>query len=144
MVEKAGSISSQSRTRSMAPMVQRISAGRTLVPTTTPTLPIAFMEMLGNFIVNDNPSVSSLYDNGINTGNTTYNPVSDWPPYSIYNPLLMDFNTTCPETTEIGGLPYCTGSTQKNEFRLADAYTWEGGRGVRCDFWRNMGKKVPE
>lgn len=102
------------------------------------------MEMLGNFIVNDNPSVSSLIDNGVTTGNATYNPVSDWPPYSIYDPLLMDFNATCPEITEIGGLPYCTGPTQANRFRLANAYTWEGGRGVRCDFWRMMGEKVPE
>lgn len=102
------------------------------------------MEMLGNFIVNDNPDVSSLIDNGNSTENTPYNPASQWPPYSIYNPVLMDFNTTCPHTEEIGGLPYCTGPGELNTIRLADAYTWEGGRGVRCDFWRAMGELVPE
>ncbi|KAK5114283.1 hypothetical protein LTR62_002534 [Meristemomyces frigidus] len=110
----------------------------------SPDYIIAFMRMLGAFVVNDDPSVSSLLDNGINTGNSTFNPVSDWPPYSIYNPVMMDFNTTCPELVHIGGLPYCSGGGQLNEFRLADAYTWEGGRGVRCDFWRMMGAKVPE
>ena len=32
----------------------------------------------------------------------------------------------------------------RNNFSLANAYTWEGGRGVRCDFWRAMGVIVPE
>ncbi|GAB7349461.1 hypothetical protein MBLNU459_g0175t2 [Dothideomycetes sp. NU459] len=100
---------------------------------------IAFMTMLGNFIVDNNPSVASAIDNGITTGNDTYNPVSHWPPYSIYAPYMMDFNTTCPHIKEIGGLPYCTGPGEENTFRLANAYTWEGGRGVRCDFWRSMG-----
>ncbi|KAK5116044.1 hypothetical protein LTR85_009326 [Meristemomyces frigidus] len=105
---------------------------------------IAFMTMLGNFIVNDDPDVSSLIDNGNSTGNATYNPASQWPPYSIYKPILMDFNTTCPHIEEIGGLPYCTGPDELNTIRLANAYTWEGGRGVRCDFWRSMGELVPE
>lgn len=105
---------------------------------------LAFMRMLGNFIVNDNPSISNLIANGITTGNHSYNPASDWPPYAIYAPEMMDFNTTCPHTEEIGGLPYCTGPGEKNTFRLANGYTWEGGRGVRCDFWRSMGHLVPE
>ncbi|KAK4556351.1 hypothetical protein LTR86_006495 [Recurvomyces mirabilis] len=110
----------------------------------SPDFIIAFMRMLGAFIVNDDPSVSSLIDNGINTQNATFNPVSDWPPYSIYDPIMMDFNTTCPQLVTIGGLPYCSGGGQLNAFRLEDAYTWEGGRGQRCDFWRMVGEKVPE
>lgn len=31
-----------------------------------------------------------------------------------------------------------------NDFSLVNAYTWEGGRGVRCDFWRSMAGIVPE
>ena len=100
--------------------------------------------MLGNFIIDSNPSISSAVANGIKTGNTSYNPISDWPPYSIYDPALLDFNTTCPQTKEIGGLPYCTGPGMENEFRLANGYEWEGGRGVRCDFWTMMGELVPE
>ncbi|KAI0473837.1 carboxylesterase [Xylariaceae sp. FL0804] len=105
---------------------------------------IAFMTMLGNFIVNDDPSIPSGVANGVTAENSTFNPVSEWPPYSVYDPHLMDFNTTCPHTDEIGGLPYCTGPGEKMELRLANAYTWEGGRGVRCDFWKSMGELVPE
>jgi len=32
----------------------------------------------------------------------------------------------------------------RNDITLVDAYTWEGGRGVRCEFWRAMGAVVPE
>jgi hypothetical protein len=31
-----------------------------------------------------------------------------------------------------------------NNFTLVNAYTWEGGRGYRCDFWRSMAGIVPE
>lgn len=32
----------------------------------------------------------------------------------------------------------------KNDFSVVDAHSWEGGRGIRCDFWRSMGILVPE
>jgi len=105
----------------------------------------AFRRVLGNFIVNGNPSISSAVANGISTGNVTYNPISEWPPYSIYEPVMANFNTTCPEIFVQSGLPYCgVNGTVENEISLVDAYSWEGGRGVRCDFWRMMGEKVPE
>lgn len=100
--------------------------------------------MLGNFITKDDPRIPSLIANGITTGNETENPVSNWPHYSLYNPTLLDFNTTCPETEEIGGLPYCVGDEAELRLRLSDAYEWEGGRGRRCDFWAMMGELVPE
>ena len=31
-----------------------------------------------------------------------------------------------------------------NDFRLVDAETWEGGRGARCRFWRDVAPRVPE
>jgi hypothetical protein len=31
-----------------------------------------------------------------------------------------------------------------NDFSVVDAGSWEGGRGARCDFWRSIGKVVPE
>lgn len=102
------------------------------------------MHVLGNFIVNDNPSISNEYANGISTNNTAESVASNWPPYSIYNPQLMDFNITCPETMTVSNLLYCGGKDARNQFRLADAYTWEGGRGRRCDFWKQMGALVPE
>lgn len=35
------------------------------------------------------------------------------------------------------------GPTLRNNFTLADAYAWEGGRGVRCDFWKSVAEIVP-
>lgn len=32
----------------------------------------------------------------------------------------------------------------ENDFSIVDAGSWEGGRGARCDFWRSIGKVVPE
>ena len=34
------------------------------------------------------------------------------------------------------------GAGLRNDFKLVDAYTWEGGRGARCEFWRSMGGLV--
>lgn len=32
----------------------------------------------------------------------------------------------------------------EDQASAGDAYTWEGGRGFRCDFWRSVGELVPE
>lgn len=32
----------------------------------------------------------------------------------------------------------------QNDISLVDAGTWEGGRGLRCEFWRSVGPIVPE
>ena len=57
---------------------------------------------------------------------------------------------------ESGGVPYTTNFRSpvnltaleepglRNNITLVDAYTWEGGRGARCDFWRSIGAVVPE
>lgn len=31
----------------------------------------------------------------------------------------------------------------KNDFTLVNAYSWEGGRGSRGDFWRSIGVSMP-
>jgi len=31
-----------------------------------------------------------------------------------------------------------------NDISLVNAWTWEGGRGYRCEFWRSVGPIVPE
>ncbi|RMY58940.1 hypothetical protein D0865_02350 [Hortaea werneckii] len=104
---------------------------------------VAFQKIFGNFIVNSNPSISNVVANGITgwyTNGTQDNPASDWPPYSIYAPNQLDLNTTCPS----GDSDTCGGPDAVNTFRLTNAYTWEAGRGERCDFWRAMGERVPE
>lgn len=59
----------------------------------------------------------------------------------------MNLNTT-------GGVPYETVTqfgavvTQfkdpgvSNKFNVADAWKWEGGRGERCEFWRQFADKI--
>lgn len=74
----------------------------------------------------------------------------NWPQYDIYAPYQLDLNQT-------GGtiISYDTGIGEgnssiyvepglMNKFTLVNAYTWEGGRGYRCDFWRSVGAVVPE
>jgi hypothetical protein len=58
---------------------------------------------------------------------------------------------------QTGGTPFSTNITQighnitetgspglRNNIALVDAWTWEAGRGYRCEFWRSMGAIVPE
>ena len=51
------------------------------------------------------------------------------------------------ETRVVAGTPNVTeteGPGLQNDITLQNAWTWEAGRGYRCDFWREMGAKVPE
>ena len=55
---------------------------------------------------------------------------------------------------QTGGEPYAgapingVGVTQfrgpglRNEFSVVDGYAWEGGRGGRCEFWKEVGPFV--
>ncbi|KAK3068502.1 hypothetical protein LTR53_013873 [Teratosphaeriaceae sp. CCFEE 6253] len=104
----------------------------------------AFQRIFGNFVTGSDPSISDAVANGASTGNSTMNAASAWPPYSIYAPNQLDLNTTCPVVTEIAGVGFCNSSTAINDFTLVNAYTWEGGRGMRCDFWRAVGELVPQ
>lgn len=110
----------------------------------------------GNFVINSDPSISQAIATGqINgTSSPTYgsgdgaSEVTNWPPFSIYNPYMIDLNQTggAFTTTNFSGYSLLTqtGQGATNDFRLVNAYTWEGGRGTRCDFWRSMGEIVPE
>ncbi|MCJ1308449.1 hypothetical protein MMC25_002102 [Agyrium rufum] len=89
--------------------------------------------------------------NGASPNNTsTTNPASDWPLFSAANPYQLNLNETGGVAISIPlgvGLPNVTeftGPGLMNDFSSVNAYTWEGGRGVRCDFWRSMGAIVPE
>ncbi|KAK0871874.1 hypothetical protein LTR91_013682 [Friedmanniomyces endolithicus] len=101
----------------------------------------AFQKIWGNFVTSSNPSISNAVANGLSRGNVSVNAASAWPPYSIYAPEQLDLNTTCPVVSATGS---CAGPSAVNDFRLVNAYTWEGGRGTRCDFWKSMGDLVPE
>ncbi|KAG0651279.1 Secreted lipase [Hyphodiscus hymeniophilus] len=118
-------------------------------PDQGPDFELAFTTIWGNFITKDNPSISNAVANGASSNNTSDNPASSWPPFNIYAPFQINLNET-------GGVPFSIPSTgganvtefeepgMTNDITLVNAYTWEGGRGFRCDFWRSMGVIVPE
>lgn len=113
----------------------------------------AFQKIWGNFIVHDTPAIS-VEDATANYTNATV-PVSWpgaetilWPEYSASRPQQMNLNTTggvVELVTVTDDLSYTvrTGAGIVNNFSLANAFTWEGGRGDRCAFWRAISSKVP-
>ncbi len=76
---------------------------------------------------------------------------TDFPAWTLANPVQLNLNQT-------GGTAFSSTSFSRtasnisefkepglvNDFGIVNAYTWEGGRGVRCDFWRSVGAIVPE
>lgn len=117
-------------------------------PPYTPSLRRAFQKIVGNLIVHSNPSISEEDYANSNSNATASNPSEAWPPYSIAEPYQLDINTTCGtkrvENPYFPGLQVCSGPGTQNDLRLVDAYTWEGGRGIRCDFWRSMADLTPQ
>lgn len=105
--------------------------------------------MYGNFIVNNNPSISNAIANGAaSTTPSAVNPASSFPAWTDSNPQQLNLNQT-------GGTPTATNSFGfnvieyeepglQNAITVVNAYTWEGGRGRRCDFWRSMSPWVPQ
>lgn len=124
------------------------------VDATTPNADFrrAFQKVWGNFIVHDNPTITldeatAGYANATAPAGADGN--IDWPQYTVEQPYMMDLNTTGGELTQVvvtEDLEYYlrVGAGIVNNFRLVDALSWEGGRGERCDFWRNVSARVPQ
>ncbi|KAJ5279973.1 hypothetical protein N7478_005345 [Penicillium angulare] len=121
---------------------------------TTPTRGFisAFQKIWGNFIINDTPVVS-IKDAKGGADNSTVpeglNGDIHWPAWTEDSPVLMNLNTTGGTTVfdkVTDDLSYWLrkGPGVTNEFSLADAFNWEGGRGERCQFWRSVGPRVPQ
>jgi len=109
------------------------------------------MTIWGNFIIHNNPSISNAIANGAasNSSNAS-NPASQWPQYSSASPYLINLNQTGGTPTQFSAgaaLPNVTihvGPGLSNDISIGNAFTWEGGRGIRCDFWKSVGVIVPE
>ncbi|KAI4282223.1 MAG: hypothetical protein L6R38_003087 [Xanthoria sp. 2 TBL-2021] len=136
------------------------------LPNQGPDFVKALMTSWGNFITNNDPSIPADIAAGANATSTTGssnstdllpdqpNAASSWPSYSLAAPYQVNFNQS-------GGIPFDASAypgapglqlknvTQfsdpglRNDFSLVNAYTWEGGRGMRCDFWRSVARIVP-
>ncbi|RFU75454.1 hypothetical protein TARUN_6787 [Trichoderma arundinaceum] len=113
----------------------------------------SFHKIWGNFIVNGSPIIS-VEDATSGAKNATV-PIDanhptqiSWPQYSVQTPTFMNLNTTGGQVslvTVTDELSYYVrkGDGIVNTFRLANAKTWEGGRGDRCTFWRSVAPRVP-
>jgi carboxylesterase type B len=128
-----------------------------------------FQRIWGNFIMHNNPSV----DNGEGVIDENVGAVSAWPVFNDGNPVQVNckaalqfsrdsitdirkVNQTGGElVTDLKAFPlvsygkflnstYYVDPGLEPTFSLVNMYTWEGGRGYRCDFWRSMGSAVPE
>ncbi|KAH8884164.1 carboxylesterase type B [Thozetella sp. PMI_491] len=115
------------------------------LPSHGPGLEKVYRSMYGNFIKSGSPSISiegppSSEDESI---------LSRWPPYSPSTPVLLNLNQTGGVledhlSFENNLVKWYVEPGLRNDFRFANAYTWEAGRGARCDFWRRIGRDVPE
>ena len=114
----------------------------------SPAFVKAFMNIYGNFVTKDNPSISAaLVYGGDTNDHAKPNAAENWPEYSASTPYQINLNQTggTPSMMEYLGanVTVLTGPTLKNDFSKVNAYTWEGGRGRRCDYWRSISNLLP-
>lgn len=122
-------------------------------PNIGPDMVLAFQRIWGNFITTGNPSIASSVANGASSNSTVQSPLEDWPLW-VLGGQMANLNQTGGTPTQIDLYNVTTflrqnatvyvGPELRNNLRLVDAHTWEGGRGVRCDFWRSIAEIVPE
>lgn len=119
-------------------------------PNQSPDFVKAAMQIWGNFITRDNPSIPSNIANGASSNITQTNAAAEWPPFAIYAPYQIDLNITG-GTSFPFNLSYINANLTEhgepdlvNDITLVNAYSWEAGRGYRCDMWRSLGAIVPE
>ena len=110
----------------------------------------AFMNIYGNFVTRDNPSISAALVHGASSNATDSqpNPAENWPQYSASTPYQINLNQTGGTLSSgqyLNGenVTIHIGPGLRNDFSKVNAYTWEGGRGRRCDFWRSISSILP-
>ncbi|WPJ66373.1 hypothetical protein SMAC4_14039 [Sordaria macrospora] len=109
---------------------------------------LAFRRIWGNFVMTGNPSIASQLANGQSTGNASVHPIATWPAWGESAPKLVNLNETggvqYQEPTQFGyNVTQSKGPGLKNAIAVVDANTWEGGRGQRCAFWKQLAPSIP-
>jgi hypothetical protein len=114
-----------------------------------PDLVMAMMNIVGNFVTTNNPSISASLAAGASASSTNAsNPITDWPQFDVYNPVQISLNQTGGTASsenfigETNSTIY-VGNSLQNDFSLHNAWTWEAGRGYRCDMWKSLGIVTP-
>lgn len=109
---------------------------------------LAFQTIWGNFVVQGDPRIS--WD--LSCGNCTYKQthatnLEHWTPYSRLNPVHMSANVTGghvgPYNLFLLNANVTVGPGIMNQMYVANADTWEGGRGYRCASLRDLGPRIP-
>ncbi|KAF2790340.1 carboxylesterase type B [Melanomma pulvis-pyrius CBS 109.77] len=123
-------------------------------PNQGPDFVDAFQHIWGNFIRTGNPSISSSIANGAASNATAKaNGLADWPPFTEEEGFKMaNLNQTggtlVPSVAGLVGslvnIEIYTDPGLRNDLRIVDAESWEGGRGARCAFWKSVAGRVPE
>ncbi len=112
----------------------------------------AFQKIWGNFIMNNSPVISVVEASGNATNATVPRGNGGnlaWPTYSDRSNIQMNLNTTGGTVESVFvtsdySYDLRSGPGVTNDFRLVNADTWEGGRGARCRFWRDVAPRVPQ
>ncbi|CAK7205371.1 hypothetical protein SEUCBS139899_008141 [Sporothrix eucalyptigena] len=104
-----------------------------------PKFVTAFRQIFGGMVVRNNPSILA----------SVALPAFTFPSWSSSSHPLVVLNQT-------GGVPVTVpefwGGTSlqyndpglENDFSVANAVTWEGGRAARCDFWKSVAAYLPQ
>ncbi|KAL5394941.1 hypothetical protein PMIN06_003243 [Paraphaeosphaeria minitans] len=119
-----------------------------------PDMLLAFLRIWGNFVTTGNPSISASVASGNNSNGTSQSGLEDWPVFALWDPRMVNLNQTGGSPQSINLADYTSGFLdqnvtvyvgpgQMNDITLVDAYSWEGGRGKRCDFWMSVAAIVP-
>ncbi|KAL5407129.1 hypothetical protein PMIN03_007361 [Paraphaeosphaeria minitans] len=119
-----------------------------------PDILLAFLRIWGNFVTTGNPSISASVASGNNSNGTSQSGLEDWPVFALWDPRMVNLNQTGGSPQSINLADYTSGFLdqnvtvyvgpgQMNDITLVDAYSWEGGRGKRCDFWMSVAAIVP-
>ena len=103
-----------------------------------------------SFITHGTPSNTSSYSTDVPADVAEF--LAKWPSWTPHNRVQANLNQT--------GGTLTTGTDAHDpykhviktyvnpglvpDFNLVNGYSWEGGRGRRCDFWKSIGAAVPE
>ncbi|PVH98712.1 alpha/beta-hydrolase [Periconia macrospinosa] len=112
----------------------------------------AFRKIWGNFIIDDDPTITVADAQGGDVDSIV--PIGkdgvliNWPLWDDGNPQLLSLNTTGGVAKLLNVTEYLKYYTYSdpgvvNVIQVADADTWEGGRGERCKWWLEHAAKVP-
>ena len=135
--------------------------------TLSPGFRTAVQEIWGRFIIYNDPTLPAsliknitTFSNGTSTGDDIVAAQSG--KWSVWEGgsrdggnayRMLNLNMTGGHATEIkwssaGGQSFnvtqYAGPGLTAKFDIVDAWTWEGGRGKRCEFWADVGELVPE